>query len=106
MQFTRSKRFIASIGVNAFKLLWQLSSTTFVGYVFDQLLLAARKVHVVYLNQLLGAAHYIHFIFIPDTLKKLLSLHRSNGQCDKVQKLESPKILNFFVDDFLSNDKE
>ena len=29
---------------------------------FDQLLLAARKVHVVYFNQLLGAAHYIHFI--------------------------------------------
>ena len=29
---------------------------------FDQLLLAARKVHVVYLDQLLGAAHYTHFI--------------------------------------------
>ena len=29
---------------------------------FDQLLLAARKVHVVFLDQLLGAAHYTHFI--------------------------------------------
>ena len=29
---------------------------------FDQLLRAARKVHVVYFDQLLGAAHYIHFI--------------------------------------------
>ena len=29
---------------------------------FDQLLVAARQVHVVYFDQLLGAAHYIHFI--------------------------------------------
>ena len=29
---------------------------------FDQLLLAACKVHVVYSAQLLGAAHYIDFI--------------------------------------------
>ena len=41
---------------------------------FDQLLLAARQVHVVYLDQLLGAAHYIHFIYnhdkmiVPDVL--------------------------------------
>ena len=29
---------------------------------FDQLLLAARQVHVVYSDQLLCAAHFIHFI--------------------------------------------
>ena len=34
---------------------------------FDQLLLTARKVHVVNLDQLLGAAHYIHFISNQDT---------------------------------------
>ena len=31
---------------------------------FDQLLPAARQVHVVYSDQLLGAAHYIHFIWM------------------------------------------
>ena len=39
---------------------------------FDQLLLAARKVHVVYFDQLLGAAHYIHFIFNHDNLSVFL----------------------------------
>ena len=34
----------------------------FVGYVFRPALFAAHKVHVVYFDQLLGAAHYIHFI--------------------------------------------
>ena len=33
----------------------------------DQLLLAVRKVHVVYLAQFLGAVHYIHFIPNHDT---------------------------------------
>ena len=33
----------------------------------DQLLLAARQVHVVYSDQLLGAAHYVHFISNHDT---------------------------------------
>ena len=32
----------------------------------DQLLLTACNVHIVYLAQLLGAAHYIHFIFNHD----------------------------------------
>ena len=30
--------------------------------MYIYLLLAARQVHVVYLYQLLGAAHYMHFI--------------------------------------------
>ena len=29
---------------------------------FDQLLLAARQVHVLYSDQLVGAAHYIYFV--------------------------------------------
>ena len=46
---------------------WVLSNPDIYGIVnivkyFDQLLLAGRKVHVVYLDQLLGAAHYINFI--------------------------------------------
>ena len=35
---------------------------------FDQLLLAACQVHVVYSDQLLGAAHFIHFISNHDNL--------------------------------------
>ena len=35
---------------------------------FDQLLLAPCKVHVVYLDQLLGASPYIHIISNHDTL--------------------------------------
>ena len=35
---------------------------------FDQLLLAARKVHVVYLDQQLGAAHYINFVSNHNTM--------------------------------------
>ena len=37
---------------------------------FNQLLLAARKIHVVYFDELFGAAHYIHFISNQDSTKK------------------------------------
>ena len=40
---------------------------------FDQLLLAARQVNVVYSDQLVGAAHYIHFISNHDTVILFLS---------------------------------
>ena len=46
---------------------------------FDQLLLAARKVHVVYLDQLLGAAHYIHFISNHDNMR--LEIFRKSSKC-------------------------
>ena len=39
---------------------------------FNQLLLAARKVHVVYFDQLLCAAHSIHFIYNHDTFNWLV----------------------------------
>ena len=37
----------------------------------DHLLLAARKVHVVYYDQLLGAAPYIHFLSNRDSLNNI-----------------------------------
>ena len=56
---------------------------------FDQLLLAARKVHVVYFNQLLGAAHYIHFISNHD---KIIILGRDqlsdNNSCSTTDETE------------------
>ena len=40
---------------------------------FDQLLGAARQVHVVYLAQLLGAVLFIHFISNHDNMNDLLN---------------------------------
>ena len=42
---------------------------------FDQLLGAARQVHVVYLAQLLGAVLFIHFISNHDNMIKGKNLH-------------------------------
>ena len=43
---------------------------------FDQLLLAARKVHVVHFDQLFGAAHYIHFLSNHDKTKTMEKRHK------------------------------
>ena len=65
----------------------------------DQLLLAARKAHVVYLDQLLGAALYIYFISYHDLNIYFISYHDKSTY--EQLKESKPKQSNFEIAQYL-----